>query len=104
MPARSCRVTIRDLDGVDHTVAVTASTLYEAVALGLASVRGHEWVAGIQDGLSVVKVAVTNIPVEHTVKLQDFNAWLATPGRSPREQTARARIRELLGMARQTHP
>lgn len=35
MAVRSCRVTITDLDGVSHTAEVTASTLLEAVALGL---------------------------------------------------------------------
>ena len=47
MAMRSCRVTIQDLDGVAHTVEVTASTLYEAVAQGLAAIRGREWVAGL---------------------------------------------------------
>ena len=42
MPARSCRVTITDMEGISHTVEVTAATLYEAVALGLAAMRGHE--------------------------------------------------------------
>jgi len=28
---KSCRVTVRDLDGVAHTVEVTASALYEPV-------------------------------------------------------------------------
>ena len=28
MPVRSCRVTIQDMDGVSHTVEVTAATLY----------------------------------------------------------------------------
>jgi hypothetical protein len=53
MAMRSCRVTIQDLDGVVHTVEATASTLYEAVAQGLAAIRGREWVAGVsarQDG------------------------------------------------------
>ena len=31
MQVRSCRVTIRDIDGIAHTVEVTASTVYEAV-------------------------------------------------------------------------
>jgi hypothetical protein len=47
MPVRSCRVTIQDMDGVSHTVEITAPTLYEAVAQGLAAIRGNEWVAGI---------------------------------------------------------
>ena len=58
MPVRFCRVTIQDLDGVSHTVEVTAATLYQAVALGLAAIRGNEWVAGIAQGLNVVKVSV----------------------------------------------
>lgn len=39
MAVRSCRVSVADLEGVIHTVEVTASTLYEAVALGMAAVR-----------------------------------------------------------------
>ncbi len=46
MQVRSCRVTIRDIDGMSHTVEVTASTFYEAVAQALAALRGHELVAG----------------------------------------------------------
>jgi hypothetical protein len=57
MPVRSCRVTIQDLDGVSHTVEVTADTLYEAVAQGLAAIRGNKWVAGIAQGLNVVKAS-----------------------------------------------
>lgn len=37
MPARSCRVSIKDIQGVEHAVTVTASTLYEAIALGMVS-------------------------------------------------------------------
>ena len=33
MEVKSCRVTISDMEGVAHTVEVTAATLYEAVAL-----------------------------------------------------------------------
>jgi hypothetical protein len=50
MQLRSCRVTIQDMDGVSHTVEVTAATLYEAVGQGLAAIRGNEWVAGIAQG------------------------------------------------------
>ena len=44
MSACSCKVTIRDMEGVDHSVEVTASTLYEAVALGIAAIRSDDWV------------------------------------------------------------
>jgi len=98
MPVRSCRVTIRDMEGVEHAVQVTAGTLYEAVALGLASIRTDEWVEGIPEGLNVVKVAASNIPVEHSVPIKDFNAWLKKNGGSPREMAGRQKIKAILGL------
>jgi hypothetical protein len=98
MPVRSCRVTIQDMDGVSHTVEVTAATLYEAVAQGLAAIRGNDWVAGIAQGLNVVKVSVADVRVEHEVKLMDFTKWVDRTGGSPREMSDRQRIRSILGM------
>jgi hypothetical protein len=86
------------MDGVSHTVEVTAATLYEAVAQGLAAIRGNEWVGGIAQGLNVVKVSVADVRVEHAVKLLDFTKWLEKPGGSPREMSDRMRIRAILGM------
>jgi hypothetical protein len=98
MAVRSCRVTIQDMDGVTHTVEVTAATLYEAVAQGLAAIRGNDWVAGIAQGLNVVKVSVADVRVEHEVKLMDFTKWVDRTGGSPREMSDRQRIRSILGM------
>lgn len=67
MPVRSCRVTVQDMDGVSHTVEVTADTLYEAVAQGLAAICGNEWVAGIAERHNVVRVSVADVRVEHEV-------------------------------------
>ena len=100
MPVRSCRVTFTDVDGVAHTVQVTAATLYEAVALGLAALRGNAWVMGLAQGFQTVKVRVTDIPVEHEVRLLDFTKWLERKGGSPRETRDRNRIKELLGAKR----
>ena len=61
---------------MSHAVDVTAATLYEAVALGLKAIRGHDWVAGLSEEFGTVRVSVTNIPAEHVVKMRDFNAWL----------------------------
>ena len=98
MSVRSCRVTIQDMDGVSHTVEVTAATLYEAVAQGLAVIRSDQWVAGIVQGFNVVKVSVVDVRVEHAVKLGDFTKWLDRTGGSPREVSDRHRIRAILGM------
>ena len=101
MPVRSCRVTIQDMDGISHTVEVTAASLYEAVAQALAAIRGSEWVAGIAQGINTVKVSVADVRVEHEVKLTDFTKWLEKPGGSPRKMSDRHRIRSILGMPKQ---
>jgi hypothetical protein len=98
MPVRSCKVTIEDLNGVRHTVEVTAGSLYEAVALGMAAIRADEWVSGVAQGMNPVRVRAMNVPVEHEVKLMDFTKWLDRDGGSPREKTDRGRIRSILGM------
>ena len=101
-----------DLDGVGHSVEVTASTLYEAVAQGLAALRGHEWVAGVEQSIGLVKVSVADVRVEHEVKLGDFPSWAGRPsvggqakwverkGGSPRDVIQRGKVREILGMGR----
>jgi hypothetical protein len=98
MAAKSCRVTVRDVDGTSHTAEVTASSLFEAVAQGLAAFRRSEWVEGADDRFGVVKVSVGDVRVEHEVRVADFTRWLERPGRSPREVIERQRIRSILGM------
>lgn len=98
MPARSCRVTLRDLEDVEHTVCVTADTLYEAIALALKALRGSPWVSGIPEGIQPIKVCVTDIPVEHTVTVKDFTKWLIRDGGSPRDRASRYKVKEILGM------
>jgi hypothetical protein len=99
MAVRSCHVTIKDMEGVTHTVQVTAETLYEAVAFGLAAIRGNEWVIGIAEGLNAVQVCAKDVPVVHSVQLKDFRAWLERTAGSPKDVSKRARIKDILGMA-----
>lgn len=96
MSARSCRVTIRDTEGIEHTAEVTAESLYEAVALGLRAIRQCSWVEDIGQNFTI-RVLARDTPVEHTVEFRAFHKWLEQRGRSPREVTARARVREILG-------
>jgi len=53
MSARSCRVTIRDTEGIEHSAEVTAETLYEAVALGLRAIRQCSWVEDISPNFTI---------------------------------------------------
>ena len=95
---RSCRVTIEDMEGVSHTVGVTAETLYEAVALGLAAIRGEDWVERLRDEYGSVNVSVTEIPVRHTVQMKEFSAWLEREGGKPRDSVQRKRARKIRGL------
>jgi len=99
MSLRSCRVVITDLEGVKHTAHVTASSLYEAMALGLTTIRGSEWAGKIVEGLNTIEVVVASVPVTHSVTMRQFQTWLARPGRTPREMSHRQHVRSLLGMA-----
>ena len=98
MPVRSCKVSIPDMEGVEHTVEVTASSLYEAVALGLAAVRSGEWSGQIAQGLNCVRITATNVPVEYEVTMKEFLSWLDRKGGAPRDVIQRDRVRSILGM------
>jgi hypothetical protein len=69
MQVRSCRGTIRDINGQTHSVEVTAATLFEVVAHAIAALRRDKWVAGIPGGMNVVNVSVANVRVDHEVKM-----------------------------------
>ena len=88
---RSCRVTMMDLDGVSHTVRVTASTLYEAIRAGRCG-HSRPRMGGQKPGgdFTQVKVSVMSIPVEHTVQIRKFVQWIEKNGGSPREVLDRA--------------
>jgi hypothetical protein len=98
MAVRSCRVTIEGTDGVAHTVEVTAATLYEAVAQGIAALRGRDWVDALPEGHNLIKVAVAEVPVVHQVKAIEFAKWLERAGGSPRDVIQRHKVRAILGM------
>jgi|SRR6516162_9415172 len=96
MALRTCRVTCRDIEGVEHTIEVTAEGLYEAVARGLAALRDTDWAGVIGHGQTTITVVVKQPEVEHRVRMRDFEAWLESSGRSPAEMTLKTRFRRLL--------
>lgn len=96
MAVHPCRVTVSDTDGIEHSAHVSASSLFEAVALGLRAIRGSIWVGEIPEGVTRVSVSVLEVPVHHTVQMKDFHKWLTREGGSPNERAVRARVREIL--------
>jgi hypothetical protein len=89
---RSCKVVCRDLSGRDHAVEVTAESLYEAVAQALSILRQDDWVDGIGEGLTELRVRVSQPSVEHRVRVKDFQRWLESQGRTPAECALKQRL------------
>jgi hypothetical protein len=94
---KTCRVSCVDLGGIEHAVEVSASSLYEAVALALGIFRDNEWIEGVGRGQALISVKVKHPETEHTVRVQDFERWLEATPRSPAEMVLKNRLRELLG-------
>lgn len=93
---RTCKVSVTDMRDIEHTIDVTAETLYEAIAAALAALQQDSWVEEIAEGLNTVSVLVQQPPVKHEVKMKDFLSWLGRPGGSPAEVALRERVRKLL--------
>jgi hypothetical protein len=101
MAPKSCRFAIVDSTGVEHALTVSANSLYEAVAQGIAAIRYRksEWVGDLSLDSGTVKVTVlSDAPVDHTVNLADFQRWLERKGvTSPREMIQKSKVKEILG-------
>ena len=65
---RTCTVTVKDIRDVEHSIEVTAETLYEAIATALAALQQDNWVGEIGQGFATVTVLVQQPPVKHEVK------------------------------------
>ena len=61
---------------VEHSIEVTAETLYEAIATALRRLQQDNWVGEIGQGFATVTVVVQQPPVKHEVKMKDFLSWL----------------------------
>jgi len=96
MTLRTCTVSCEDSDGHQHSLEVTAETLYEAVAQALSAFRKSEWVGQIGRGHTIT-VRVQQPAVEHRVRILEFEKWLDTNGKSPAEMILKSRLRSILG-------
>jgi hypothetical protein len=99
---RTCTVAVKDLRDVEHSIEVTADTLYEAIANALASLQKDNWVGEIGQGFTTVTVIVQQPPVKHEVKMKDFVSWLGRQGRSPAEVILKQKLEKILGKEKQS--
>ena len=96
---RTCTVAVKDVRDVEHSIEVTAETLYEAIATALAALQKDNWVGEIGQGFTTATVVVQQPPVKHEVKMKDFVSWLGRQGRSPAEVMLKQKLEKILGKA-----
>jgi hypothetical protein len=88
---------VKDIRDVEHSIEVTAETLYEAIATGLAALQQDTWVEEIGQGFATVTVLVQRPAAKHEVRLKDFLSWLGRQGRSPAEVILKQKLEKILG-------
>jgi hypothetical protein len=94
--SRICTVAVKDVQDVEHSVEVTAETLYEAIAAALAALQQDNWVGEIGQEFTTVSVLIQQPPVKHEVKMKDFLSWLNRQGRSPAEVILKQKLEKIL--------
>lgn len=93
----TCRVSFDDGAGVTHTVAVSASSLYEAAALALAEFKRSGFALAAVGPATRLKVAVETPATTHELSVGKLQSWLDSGGKTPREQAAKVSLRQMLG-------
>ena len=92
----ACRVSFTDNAGVTHTVSVSASSLYEAAALGIAEFRRCGFAEAVVGPATRLKVAVAAPSTAHELPVAKLRAWLESNGKTPKEQAVKVNLRELM--------
>ena len=94
-------MSFRDIDGMQHTVEVNASSLYEAAVLGLKALRSSSFAEHSLPGTNTrLKVTVRSEEATHEVAVAQVETWLRGQGKSPREQALKVRLRKVLRLGR----
>ena len=87
---KACEVSYRGYLGVKHSVEVTAQSLYEAAALGSKLLK----VSSLDHVTFEVRIREPEKKLE--VSGAVLAAWLARPGRNPKQQVLKARLHEIM--------
>jgi hypothetical protein len=97
-----CRVTYRDIEGIDHSVEVEANSLYEVIAQPVKKVSARLCLGLVSTWPSCqfhVKV-LKDTPVTYSVSLDKVQSFaLHGTAKGPEEILRKKRIRELLGLS-----
>src|SRR5260370_37919444 len=91
------RVSFTDSAGVTHTVSVSASSLYEAAALGIAEFRRCGFAEAMVGPVTRLRVAVEARATTHELTVAKMRAWLASSGKTPKVHATRVNLWEQIG-------
>jgi hypothetical protein len=89
-------VAFTDGAGVTHSVAVAASSMYEAAALGLAEFKRGGFAMAMAGPATRLTVTVEAPSTSHELTVARLQAWLDASGKTPREQAVKVRLRQTL--------
>jgi hypothetical protein len=92
---RLCSVSLTDPDDVRHSVEVSAESLYEAGALGLAALKKDGWVDG-PGRAATLEITVLEPVVKHSISVDRVMRWLDGVTTSPAEVLKRERLKAML--------
>jgi len=88
---KTCVVSYTDCD-CKRSVEVMAETLNEAAVLGLKAMN----VPSERLHMFTLDILVKSPQVYHSISGASLSAWLAQPGKNPKEQALKSRLKALL--------
>lgn len=85
----------RDVEGIEHSVEVTAESLFEAAVLGLHALKQSGFSSGPGDAAELV-ISVRSPVTTHRLSVRRLLRWLESNAVSPKEMVKKKRLMELL--------
>lgn len=96
MPYRSCVVSFTDAEGIEHSVRVSAASLYEAAVLAMAEFRKHGFADATFGPATKLTVKIQEREMSHTVSVSRLKSWLDGVGKSPGEHALKSRLKGMV--------
>ena len=79
-----------------HSVAVAASSMYEAAVLALAEFKRSGFAMAMTGPATRLTVTVEAPSTTHELSVARLQAWLDSSAKTPREQAKKVTLRQLL--------
>ena len=95
MSEANCVVKIVDEHSVEHSVRVKAESVYEAAIIGLTKLERVGWEAS-GETIGWIAVEIHEEPTIHKVHVGKMLSWVKSPGRVPRDEIRKQKLRALL--------